>query len=903
MYNNAQDKTGAHELGHGIFKLEHPWKVYETTQSVTPLLMDYSTGEELSHLDWKQINDPAFKLYAFQSQSSGEFTNYVITPDFRIVSIQQSSTLTFDKNNKNIPTGTCSGFVTYKYNEQNKKFENIKYYLWDNGKYVNSSDSKDTITPSTVTPNSESLVTLFYNYGDCPGGILDLKYSAISDKYNSAQGLLSIISEHQSEAKALKCVSFSSTTEDPKGKGWTQAELGVSLNCNADNIKELLKNEIANINAITNSTTAEQTNLILKQNYKDCVFANIDIDKRITILDNLLKDNVDDSQWEFSNGILSLGDTFFLDDLILSTPQNDRLKLLKDGFMKNNYKWLEILFNKSKGITNVTNNDSTMTEIVPLFRGIASWVATYYPQLNIPTTMETMVDIGPSGFSSYEYPVASINPVYLGASDDGSGLFDFVEIKDGIKYKPKIIGNTFIQPQGNKFNFTYSLLKTVDGTYITAPNTTPKDFSENYSLSVHPFEPVIMIASRNYLNLGIEKGKEYTVPAFLAASYEQFILDDASDESARSLGNAIAITAAIITIPQTGGGSYYAYLTLAGGAVSSVDVALKNDRLKLNQDAVFKAKYESYYQAWDIFYSSVLLADAGANVYNLANNLRKVNLVRSTKNFYTKMKDFDFNGELMNVWKGLRGIENITLNLTDELKLTYSELTKVGLKAKEEAGAINFYDSNNVLLAQIKDNKFITKKWITAYKNELIQQTSAGYKLVKNEKGVLGFDIGFKDGRVLKAEEFNEYYIAIGRNDPYRQGTPIIERYLQKGDKVYVVENKIYGRTGKVEPNPGSWGSKNAISTEKELREYLAVLEDWKKAKGIDDALVLREYTVIEPLPVRDGVVGPQMDKFSDGSYKVYYGGEHQYEFIAPLFDNGWEKYLKPKSFEGIILK
>ena len=94
------------------------------------------------------------------------------------------------------------------------------------------------------------------------------------------------------------------------------------------------------------------------------------------------------------------------------------------------------------------------------------------------------------------------------------------------------------------------------------------------------------------------------------------------------------------------------------------------------------------------------------------------------------MKDFDFNGELMNVWKGLRGIENITLNLTDELKLTYSELTKVGLKAKEEAGAINFYDSNNVLLAQIKDNKFITKKWITAYKNELIQQTSAGYKLV-----------------------------------------------------------------------------------------------------------------------------------------------------------------------------
>ncbi|HBV15331.1 MAG TPA: hypothetical protein DEB71_08325 [Chryseobacterium carnipullorum] len=133
--------------------------------------------------------------------------------------------------------------------------------------------------------------------------------------------------------------------------------------------------------------------------------------------------------------------------------------------------------------------------------------------------------------------------------------------------------------------------------------------------------------------------------------------------------------------------------------------------------------------------------------------------------------------------------------------------------------------------------------------------------------------------------------------------TPIIERSLQKGDKVYVVENLINGKTGKVEPNPGGWGSKNAITTEKELREYLAVLEDWKKAQGIDDALVLREYTVTNPLQVRDGVVGPQMDKFPDGSYKVYYGGEHQYEFIQYLGDGNWKNFLQPKTEQGVILK
>ncbi|KOP36639.1 hypothetical protein DBB36_08545 [Flavobacterium sp. WLB] len=67
----ALSKTPAHELGHGIFKLEHPFEVYKTAEKSTDLLMDYSSGTVLNHQDWKQINDPAFRLYAFQSQSSG----------------------------------------------------------------------------------------------------------------------------------------------------------------------------------------------------------------------------------------------------------------------------------------------------------------------------------------------------------------------------------------------------------------------------------------------------------------------------------------------------------------------------------------------------------------------------------------------------------------------------------------------------------------------------------------------------------------------------------------------------------------------------------------------------------------------------------------------------------------
>lgn len=77
VFKSGLPKTPAHELGHGIFKLEHPFELYKTKESSTDLLMDYSiTGTVLNHQDWKQINDPAFKLYAFQGQSSGESADY-----------------------------------------------------------------------------------------------------------------------------------------------------------------------------------------------------------------------------------------------------------------------------------------------------------------------------------------------------------------------------------------------------------------------------------------------------------------------------------------------------------------------------------------------------------------------------------------------------------------------------------------------------------------------------------------------------------------------------------------------------------------------------------------------------------------------------------------------------------
>ena len=65
-------RTIAHELGHGIFKLEHPFKGKNADKGKTTALMDYNEGQDFFYRDWKQINDPKVKLYAFQKQSEGE---------------------------------------------------------------------------------------------------------------------------------------------------------------------------------------------------------------------------------------------------------------------------------------------------------------------------------------------------------------------------------------------------------------------------------------------------------------------------------------------------------------------------------------------------------------------------------------------------------------------------------------------------------------------------------------------------------------------------------------------------------------------------------------------------------------------------------------------------------------
>ena len=127
-------RTIAHELGHGIFKLEHPFKGKNADKGKTTALMDYNEGQDFFYRDWKQINDPKVKLYAFQGQSEGEFGGKIwLTPDWRLFKYDSSHTTALDRNNlPQIPKGALPAILGEDKNAYYAEFSNEKFIGYKN---------------------------------------------------------------------------------------------------------------------------------------------------------------------------------------------------------------------------------------------------------------------------------------------------------------------------------------------------------------------------------------------------------------------------------------------------------------------------------------------------------------------------------------------------------------------------------------------------------------------------------------------------------------------------------------------------------------------------------------------------------------------------------------------------
>lgn len=180
---DGKNKTLAHELGHGVFGLQHAFKQYDTPKGSTNLLMDYGEGTTLNHNDWEIIHAPGLQLYQFtQGSSAGALAGgYALAPDWRFVSNGDEKTVAYLSLAQK---GFLGGLV-----------KGDKKYKWSTNKYVSIEDA--TLKIETIASIADgSKIYLFFD-NDKP--IKQNKY--LRTVYNKE--LKDIISAKNSDLKAL----------------------------------------------------------------------------------------------------------------------------------------------------------------------------------------------------------------------------------------------------------------------------------------------------------------------------------------------------------------------------------------------------------------------------------------------------------------------------------------------------------------------------------------------------------------------------------------------------------------------------------------------------------------------------------------------------------------------------
>jgi hypothetical protein len=197
VFNNGTLKTAAHELGHGIFGLKHPFST-DAESGKTDLLMDYGDGTVLSHNDWDIIHSGGWKFYGFQKSSSGGLLDgFALAPDWSFVSSgdQNKVKASGTTDSKGFLRGIVSNDITY---EWKKDANGIEKYIDSNGNVYNN---------PVTTPKDNSKIFLFFeNQGSFGKYIRTIYNKELADiiKSKSSEKLNSYIKKNSTDDLFLK---------------------------------------------------------------------------------------------------------------------------------------------------------------------------------------------------------------------------------------------------------------------------------------------------------------------------------------------------------------------------------------------------------------------------------------------------------------------------------------------------------------------------------------------------------------------------------------------------------------------------------------------------------------------------------------------------------------------------
>lgn len=147
----------------------------------------------------------------------------------------------------------------------------------------------------------------------------------------------------------------------------------------------------------------------------------------------------------------------------------------------------------------------------------------------------------------------------------------------------------------------------------------------------------------------------------------------------------------------------------------------------------------------------------------------------------------------------------------------------------------------------------------------------------------------FTPGRTRSGADENAEYLARRGPDayaPWLATKPVKDTWLNPGEKIYIIEERNA-------LNPGGWATNKRYASIEQARNELSLLQQFKSGD-----LVMREYTVQAPIPVRAGHAGGLTSVKNPN--ESYPGGGFQWEILFDTRNNSWNEYLKNRTTHEI---
>lgn len=898
-------RTMAHELGHGAFNLHHTFmeENFRVQRETTDNLMDYTGGTKLYKYQWDMMRYPPIVMGVFESDEEAESAIVVkippelvsadgrtatfVSPAGTLVIVPSLSTdlqfsygfntldedfiipgtlLSFRVGNetfassKTLRDGIFDGYSNVESNKKYSPYDKFSNEVINNG--VTSailmlacgdgrvSLSKFQVSDMVIEKGETSEFKTLNNFPIKPYSTNQLiaekefEHSELPDLFDLddhrqkfSQSVFNFLKYDckketllpklkVSEYYALNPILFSKfyepyvTNNDP--------EFWVS---SIDRFKEYLHNSnktlseyLNDLSLDTNSDQWEKIFMLMGPND----YLNLTYDQRILLL-------------ELSTKFISygLGDKW-VRNLVVLIKDEEKKRLLDDLIV----------------VKNSLSNHSLLGKILTDFKGVDG---DEFTQL-VSALVERIFEFYPPS-ENFNYKVA-------------------FEEKKFISFDPNFWVGDFVTQNFNE-----------KGQIVLKTN-----FGDGLTVEAQPFEYIIIESYRDHQISGaqLKGGAKLKMPAL----YAYLVFNNLNTQRLFKAGRLtidvafLAVGVGELNLAIKAGNAFRLTRALADMGVGLSDITFNHG---IDQYLMKSEAGREFLDAWGnimMAYGILRIGDEffNAQMTRLENNLSIIkqedNLTSSQLNEITTSK------KSLGTKLNIISPEDFVGALSPNLREIHDQLMLLKAGVEVKANSLIYKNSKNETVAIIYNGKFTPTKWAWQknFSSSQKKVTSEGYIII-NDGSDIKFDLGFKEGgkRNLESKEVNDYLVNGQGKDldgqPYWAGTKVEEMILgEEGELIYFIEDNIKRGNSVPAPNPGQYGSKDPISTVKELRDKLAVKEAWKATSANP---TLRVYRIKSVLRVRSGIIGPQTE-----NGVLLQGGWHQYEVIDYLGDN-WNTYLE----------